>query len=137
MAAGRRIDPENLLRIHFSREIEEERNRPASRDPFARTEGEPAKAYRRNVPLPSAAPRLPGWFNEAAAAAVLAACVGASFLAAPGGGVPADPEVLGARAVIAGRSIGTRLARAASEFAELRGPASKAPVLPGRFRGKE
>lgn len=137
MAAGRQIDPETLLRNHFAREIEEERRRPAPQDMHVRTEEEPADAYRPNVPAVSAGSRRTTWFRETAAAAVLAACVGAAFLAAPEEDSKPAPEVLGAKAVIVGRLIGTKLARAVSEFADGQGPAPQGSIIPGRFRVKE
>lgn len=137
MENGRRIDPDILLRRHFSREIEEERNLPTSRVQHATTDVEQDGASRWNDRPPSRAPRRSAWFQEAAAAAVLAACVGAAFLAVPGESSTAAPEVLGAKAVIVGRLIETKLVWAVSEFADMRGPEPQGFGIPGRFREKE
>lgn len=137
MAAVKRIDPETLLRNHFVREIEEERKRSAPLDTHARTEAEPADAIPRNVPAIVSASRRPTWIQETAAAAVLAACVGAAYLTAPGEDSKPSPEVLGEKAVIVGRLIGTKLALAVSEFADIQGPAQQGSLIPGRFREKE
>lgn len=134
MARRASPDPEILLRKYFSREIELERLPPESRvHRGAVGEGMDGRSGRsaRPMSVPNRrGPRVP----ELAAAAVLAACVGAALLAAPEPGGAAVPEVLGERAVSVGISASVKLIRAVSAYADLWRPASD---VPGRFRGKD
>jgi hypothetical protein len=137
MAGDRRIDPEILLMKHFSREIEEERNRWASRDPLGAAVERTAGASRQFVAPERPRTRRHAWPQEAATAAILAACAGAALLAAPGCRAASDPGILGERAVSVGILLGAKLARAVSEYADMRDPAPGAFMVPGRIRGKD
>ncbi len=145
MARRASPDPETLLRRHFSREIEEERDRWTTRDGSGDAEDDPACGSPGVFQFAPAVLRRSAWSRETAAAAVLAACVGAALLTAPESGrtavpgmpVPAEPAVLGEKAVSLSAMIGARLARAVSEFADLQSPAPRTFIVPGRFRGKD